>query len=63
MSAFRCPGCDYVYDETKGDPREGFPAGTHWEDIPDEWCCPDCAVREKIDFTIDSNQTSQSETR
>ena len=31
-------------------PREGFPAGTRWEQIPDDWCCPDCAVREKVDF-------------
>ena len=50
MATFKCPGCDYVYDETKGAPREGFPAGTAWNDIPDEWCCPDCAVREKVDF-------------
>ena len=28
MSSFRCPGCDYVYDEAKGAPLEGFPAGT-----------------------------------
>ncbi|WUD29615.1 rubredoxin [Lentzea sp. NBC_00516] len=45
-----CPGCGYVYDEKTGDPREGFPAGTPWSDIPDSWCCPDCGVREKIDF-------------
>lgn len=50
MTVYRCPGCDYVYDETKGEPREGFPAGTAWSDVPDDWCCPDCAVREKIDF-------------
>jgi rubredoxin len=50
MSTFECPGCGYVYDEAKGAPREGFPAGTAWTDIPDDWCCPDCAVREKVDF-------------
>ncbi len=50
MAAYRCPVCDYVYDEAKGDAREGFPAGTQWEQIPDDWNCPDCAVREKIDF-------------
>ncbi|PRC54197.1 rubredoxin, partial [Mycobacterium sp. ITM-2017-0098] len=32
MTAYRCPGCDYVYDEAKGEPREGFPAGTTWKD-------------------------------
>ncbi|MBB4688130.1 fatty acid desaturase [Amycolatopsis jiangsuensis] len=45
-----CPGCGYVYDERRGDPREGFPAGTRWTAIPDSWCCPDCGVREKMDF-------------
>ncbi|MEU7628459.1 rubredoxin [Nocardia sp. NPDC049220] len=50
MSAFRCPVCDYVFDEMKGAPHEGFPAGTRWEIVPDDWCCPDCGVREKIDF-------------
>jgi alkane 1-monooxygenase len=49
-AAYRCPVCDYVYDEAKGDARQGFPAGTRWEQIPDDWCCPDCAVREKPDF-------------
>ena len=46
----RCPGCDYVYSDAVGDPREGFPAGTSWSAVPDTWCCPDCGVREKVDF-------------
>lgn len=50
MAAYRCPVCDYVYDEIKGAAREGFPAGTQWQQIPDDWCCPDCGVREKVDF-------------
>ncbi len=50
MSTFRCPVCDYVYDETVGAPREGFPPGTPWATISDDWPCPDCGVREKIDF-------------
>lgn len=50
MSEYRCPVCDYVYDERAGAPREGFPPGTPWPEVPDDWCCPDCAVREKIDF-------------
>ncbi|GEB15093.1 alkane 1-monooxygenase [Pimelobacter simplex] len=48
--AARCPGCSYVYDVAAGDEHEGFAAGTAWSDIPDDWCCPDCGVREKIDF-------------
>ena len=50
MSAFRCPGCGYVYDEIVGHPREGFPPGTVWSEVPDEWHCPDCGVRDKVDF-------------
>jgi alkane 1-monooxygenase len=46
----RCPGCGYVYDESVGAPREGFPVGTPWSAVPDTWCCPDCGVREKQDF-------------
>jgi rubredoxin len=50
VSAFRCPSCGYVYDEAAGHPREGFPAGTPWSEVPDEWHCPDCGVRDKVDF-------------
>lgn len=50
VSRFRCEVCDYVYDERDGEPREGFPAGTPWAEVPDDWCCPDCGVREKVDF-------------
>ena len=48
--AARCPGCGYTYEVAAGDEHEGFAAGTAWADIPDDWCCPDCGVREKIDF-------------
>ncbi|MBS2537892.1 rubredoxin [Catenulispora sp. NF23] len=52
MSTYQCPVCDYRYDERRGDPREGFPAGTAWEAVPDDWTCPDCGVREKTDFEL-----------
>jgi len=47
-----CPGCAYSYDERRGDPREGFAAGTAFASIPDTWCCPDCGVRDKVDFLV-----------
>ena len=40
MSAWRCPGCGYLYDEEAGRPREGFPPGTLWSEVPDDWACP-----------------------
>ena len=50
MLAARCPGCSYVYEVAAGDEHEGFAAGTAWADIPADWCCPDCGVRDKADF-------------
>lgn len=50
MARFRCPSCDYVYDEDTGAPREGWPAGTPFDEIDEDWPCPDCGVREQQDF-------------
>ena len=43
-------GRGFVYEVAAGCEHEGFAAGTAWADIPEDWCCPDCGVREKIDF-------------
>jgi alkane 1-monooxygenase len=48
--AHRCPGCDYEYSAATGAPREGFPPGTAWSEVPPDWRCPDCGVREARDF-------------
>ena len=48
--SYRCPSCNYIFEEAKGDAREGFLAGTPWSQVPDDWRCPDCGVREKVDF-------------
>lgn len=47
---YQCSVCGFIYDEEKGAPEEGLAPGTRWADIPDDWCCPDCGVREKVDF-------------
>ena len=39
-----CDLCGYVYDEEIGDPDNGIPEGTKFEDIPDDWVCPLCGV-------------------
>lgn len=44
MKKYICIICGYIYDERLGDPDEGIPAGTKWEDVPDDWICPDCGV-------------------
>jgi alkane 1-monooxygenase len=50
VDAARCPGCGHVYEVAAGNEAEGFPAGTSWSEIPDDWTCPDCGVRDKVDF-------------
>jgi len=47
-----CPGCGYTYRVQLGAPREGFAPGTPWSAVPDSWCCPDCGVRDKLDFVV-----------
>jgi len=37
-----CVVCGYVYDEAAGDPEHGLAPGTRWDDVPDDWLCPDC---------------------
>lgn len=37
-----CQICGYVYDPEIGDPDNGIPAGTAFEDLPDDWHCPRC---------------------
>ncbi|MBQ8957192.1 MAG: rubredoxin [Bacteroidales bacterium] len=41
MTKFVCP-CKYKYDPEKGDPKNGIPVGTPFEDLPDDWRCPRC---------------------
>ncbi|NND68609.1 MAG: rubredoxin [Halioglobus sp.] len=50
MGKYRCPGCAYTYDEDQGDAHEGYPPGTLFESLPEDFTCPDWAVRYKEDF-------------
>jgi len=51
MKRWICIICGFVYDEELGLPQEGIAPGTRWEDIPDDWLCPDCGVG-KSDFEM-----------
>jgi rubredoxin len=44
VKKYVCTVCGYVYDPTVGDPDSGIAPGTAFEDIPDDWACPVCAV-------------------
>ncbi len=51
MKQWQCFFCGFVYDEAEGCPEEGIAPGTRWEDIPDDWSCPQCGA-EKSDFAM-----------
>ena len=46
---WRCQmgNCGYVYDPDRGDKRHKIPAGTKFEDLPDDWQCPVCGASKK----------------
>ncbi|HVJ50294.1 rubredoxin [Desulfitobacterium sp.] len=44
MKKYVCSVCGYVYDPEIGDPDSGIVPGTAFEDIPDDWVCPECGV-------------------
>lgn len=51
MKKYQCILCSFIYDEAAGLPQEGIAAGTRWEDVPDDWECPECGVK-KADFEM-----------
>jgi rubredoxin len=44
MKKYECDVCGYVYDPAKGDPESGVAPGTAFEDLPDDWTCPECGA-------------------
>lgn len=48
MIRYECTACSYVYDPTDGDPEAGVAAGTPFEDLPEDWVCPDCGVGKEL---------------
>ena len=41
---YMCIICGWMYNEEKGSPEDGLAPGTRWEDVPEEWACPDCGA-------------------
>ena len=44
MEPWICTICQYVYDPATGDPDHGIAAGTPFESLPADWCCPLCGA-------------------
>ena len=50
MSMWQCQvgNCGYIYRPEKGDRKGKIPAGTAFEDLPDDWHCPVCGASKKM---------------
>ncbi|MFH1378930.1 MAG: rubredoxin [bacterium] len=44
MAKYKCTVCEYVYDPEEGDPDHDIKPGTAFEDLPEDWVCPQCGV-------------------
>jgi rubredoxin len=42
MKQWMCMNCGWVYDQALGDPMGDIATGTAWEDVSEDWKCPDC---------------------
>ncbi len=44
MKKYKCLVCGYIYDPAVGDPDNGVEPGTSFENLPDDWVCPECGA-------------------
>jgi len=45
---FVCKLCGYIYDKERGEPHNGYPRGTAFEDLPESYACPICGIDPNI---------------
>ena len=43
-----CPTCNWIYDPELGSPENDIPAGTPFEDLPEDFVCPICGVSKEL---------------
>lgn len=44
MEKYICEICGWEYDPKQGLPEEGIPPGTAFEDLPEDFMCPECGA-------------------
>ncbi|MBF0417141.1 MAG: rubredoxin [Magnetococcales bacterium] len=42
MRKWRCPVCNFLFDEKIGLPRQKIPPSTNFQELADGWECPEC---------------------
>ena len=47
LKRYKCRLCGYIYSPLRGEPHHGIPAGTAFEDLPEDYVCPVCGYQGK----------------
>jgi rubredoxin len=53
MEMWKCMVCGYIYDPEEGDPEHGVEPGTAFEDLPEDWVCPECGASKDLFEKLD----------
>ena len=48
MDRWECTVCGYIYDPAVGDPSADVDPETAFEDLPDDWVCPECGATKDL---------------
>ncbi len=51
MEKWECTVCGHIYDPATGDTATAIDPQTPFDDLPDEWTCPECGA-EKDTFEM-----------
>ncbi len=52
MDKYECP-CGYVYDPAEGDYEHNVAPETAFDDLPEDWVCPQCGADKSIFTKVD----------
>jgi rubredoxin len=47
VQRYRCRLCGYIYSPLRGEPHNGIPEGTAFDDLPETYVCPVCGQQGK----------------
>ncbi len=53
MGRWKCTVCGYIYDPQEGDPDQGVEPGTSFEELPEDWVCPECGASKDLFEKLD----------
>jgi len=48
MQKYVCKVCGHIYDPAIGQPEDGIEPGTPFEELPDDWVCPECGAEKDM---------------